>query len=136
MAILTLLFPKQAQALEVPMPRRRRMVQGVESSQDLARKLEVLERELEVQRAAMEKLKLLGTSAKRAPASRTRTSSPARRARSAVVSPVIPAPTTTRSARLGRGCSRRVRSGLQGRVACHKEVMAWTYPNWASRRPP
>ena len=43
MAILTLLFPKQAQALEVPMPRRRRMVQGVESSQDLARKLEVLE---------------------------------------------------------------------------------------------
>jgi hypothetical protein len=46
------------------------MVQGVESSQDLARKLEVLERELEVQRAAIEKLKLLGTSAKavRAPA--------------------------------------------------------------------
>jgi hypothetical protein len=49
------------------MPRRRRMVQGVESSQDLARKLEVLERELEVQRAAMEKLKLLGTSGKAAP---------------------------------------------------------------------
>ena len=49
------------------MPRRRRMVQGVESSQDLARKLEVLERELEVQRAAMEKLKLLGTSQKAAP---------------------------------------------------------------------
>ena len=44
------------------MPRRRRMVQGVESPQDLARKLEVLERELEVQHAAMEKLKLLGTS--------------------------------------------------------------------------
>ena len=42
------------------MPRRRRMVQGVESSQDLARKLEVLERELAVQRAAMEKLKQLG----------------------------------------------------------------------------
>ena len=42
------------------MPRRRRMVQGVESSQELARKLEVLERELAVQRAAMEKLKLLG----------------------------------------------------------------------------
>jgi hypothetical protein len=41
------------------MPRRRRMVQGVESSQDLARKLEVLERELAVQRAAMEKLKQL-----------------------------------------------------------------------------
>jgi hypothetical protein len=36
------------------------MVQGVESSQELARKLEVLERELAVQRAAMEKLKLLG----------------------------------------------------------------------------
>lgn len=51
------------------MPRRRRMVQGVESSQDLARKLEVLERELEVQRAAMEKLKLLGTPAKATPAS-------------------------------------------------------------------
>jgi hypothetical protein len=50
------------------MPRRRRMVQGVESSQDLARKLEVLERELEVQRAAMEKLKLLGPSGKAAPA--------------------------------------------------------------------
>lgn len=42
------------------MPRRRRMVQGVESSQDLARKLEVLERELAVQRIAMEKLKELG----------------------------------------------------------------------------
>jgi hypothetical protein len=50
------------------MPRRRRMVQGVESSQDLARKLEVLERELAVQRAAMEKLKLLGTSGKATPA--------------------------------------------------------------------
>jgi len=42
------------------MPRRRRMVQGVESSQELARKLEVLERELAVQRVAMEKLKQLG----------------------------------------------------------------------------
>ena len=50
------------------MPRRRRMVQGVESSQDLARKLEVLERELAVQRAAMEKLKLLGASDKAAQA--------------------------------------------------------------------
>ena len=50
------------------MPRRRRMVQGVESPQDLARKLEVLERELEVQRVAMEKLKLLGPSAKPTPA--------------------------------------------------------------------
>ena len=46
------------------MPRRRRMVQGVESSQDLARKLEVLERELAVQRTAMEKLKQLRTPAK------------------------------------------------------------------------
>jgi hypothetical protein len=36
------------------------MVQGVESSQELARKLEILERELAVQRAAMEKLKQLG----------------------------------------------------------------------------
>ena len=42
------------------MPRRRRMVQGVESSHELARKLEVLERELAVQRAAMEKLKQMG----------------------------------------------------------------------------
>jgi hypothetical protein len=42
------------------MPRRRRVVQGVESPQDLAQKLEVLERELAVQRAAMEKLKALG----------------------------------------------------------------------------
>ena len=49
------------------MPRRRRMVQGVESSQDLARKLDVLERELAVQKAAMEKLKLLGPSAKTEP---------------------------------------------------------------------
>jgi hypothetical protein len=46
------------------MPRRRRMVQGVESSQDLARKLEILERELAVQKAAMEKLKLLGPASK------------------------------------------------------------------------
>jgi hypothetical protein len=44
------------------------MVQGVESPQDLARKLEVLERELEVQRVAMEKLKLLGPPAKPTPA--------------------------------------------------------------------
>ncbi len=46
------------------MPRRRRMVQGVESPQDLERKLEILERELKVQRAAMEKLKLLGPAEK------------------------------------------------------------------------
>ena len=50
------------------MPRRRRMVQGVESSQDLARKLEVLERELAVQRTAMEKLKQLGPPNQRRPA--------------------------------------------------------------------
>ncbi len=50
------------------MPRRRRVVQGVESSQDLARKLEVLERELATQRAAMEKLKELGLSRKTVPA--------------------------------------------------------------------
>jgi len=48
-------------------PRRRR-IQGVESSQDLERKLEILERELAVQRAAMEKLKLLGPSEKAMPA--------------------------------------------------------------------
>ena len=50
------------------MPRRRRVVQGVESPQDLARKLEVLERELAVQRAAMEKLKDLGPSRQVPPA--------------------------------------------------------------------
>ena len=50
------------------MPRRRRMAQGVESSQDMARKLEVLERELAVQRAAMEKLKQLGPVGRPAPA--------------------------------------------------------------------
>ena len=55
------------------MPRRRRVVQGVESSQDLTRKLEVLERELAVQRAAMEKLKELGTSRKVTPASGRKT---------------------------------------------------------------
>jgi len=50
------------------MPRRRRMAQGVESSQDMARKLEVLERELAVQRTAMEKLKQLGPAGKPSPA--------------------------------------------------------------------
>ena len=49
------------------MPRRRRVVQGVESPQDMARKLEVLERELALQRAAMEKLKELGPARKVAP---------------------------------------------------------------------
>jgi hypothetical protein len=43
------------------------MVQGVESSHELARKLEVLERELAVQRAAMEKLKQMGAPAKAKP---------------------------------------------------------------------
>jgi hypothetical protein len=57
--ILTASFPNKI-TLEGPVPRRRRMVQGVESSQDMARKLEVLERELAVQRTAMEKLKQLG----------------------------------------------------------------------------
>ena len=50
------------------MPRRRRMAQGVESSQDMARKLEVLERELAVQRTAMEKLKQLGPPGRSEPA--------------------------------------------------------------------
>lgn len=59
--------------LEDSMPRRRRVVQGVESSQDLARKLEVLERELAVQRAAMEKLKELGPSRRVTPASSRKT---------------------------------------------------------------
>jgi len=44
------------------------MVQGVESPQDLARKLEVLERELAVQRTAMQKLKELGPAGKTMPA--------------------------------------------------------------------
>jgi hypothetical protein len=65
--ILSSLSSQTVLNLEVPMPRRRRMVQGVESSQDLARKLEVLERELAVQKAAMEKLKLLGPPSKTAP---------------------------------------------------------------------
>ena len=43
------------------MPRRRRMAHGVESPQDLARKLEVLERELALQQAAMEKLKQMAS---------------------------------------------------------------------------
>ena len=50
------------------MPRRRRVVQGVESPQDMARKIEVLERELALQRAAMDKLKELGPSLKATPA--------------------------------------------------------------------
>jgi hypothetical protein len=44
------------------------MAQGVESSQDMARKLEVLERELAVQRTAMERLKQLGPAGRPAPA--------------------------------------------------------------------
>jgi hypothetical protein len=44
------------------------MVQGVESLEDLARKLEVLEQELAVQRAAMEKLKEMGPSPRATPA--------------------------------------------------------------------
>ena len=51
------------------MPRRRRMANGVESPHDLARKLEVLERELAVQQAAMEKLKQMATPRKATPAS-------------------------------------------------------------------
>jgi hypothetical protein len=54
------------------MPRHRRVVQGVESPQDMARKLAVLERELAVQRAAMEKLKELGAVPKRMAAAPTR----------------------------------------------------------------
>ena len=43
------------------MPRRPRTV-GIESSVDLARKVEILEREMARQRAAIERLKELGTS--------------------------------------------------------------------------
>jgi len=48
------------------MPRRRRTTQGVESQQELASKLEILERELAVQRTAIEKLKELGAPQKAA----------------------------------------------------------------------
>jgi hypothetical protein len=43
------------------MPRRPRTV-GIESSADLARKAEILEREMATQRAAIERLKEMGTS--------------------------------------------------------------------------
>lgn len=46
---------------------RRRAAAGMESLEDLARKVTVLERELRVQRLALEKLKQMGP--KRAPAS-------------------------------------------------------------------
>jgi|KBSSwiStaDraftv2_1062776.scaffolds.fasta_scaffold3036175_2 hypothetical protein len=42
------------------MPRRPRTV-GIESALDLARKAEILERELATQREAMERLKQMGT---------------------------------------------------------------------------
>ena len=46
---------------EVVMPRRPRTV-GVESALDLARKAEILEREMATQREALERLKQMGTS--------------------------------------------------------------------------
>jgi hypothetical protein len=61
--ILTVSLPDQ-EHLEVPMPRRRRPTAGVESYVELARKLEILERELAVQRNAIEKLKMMGRPAK------------------------------------------------------------------------
>jgi len=42
------------------MARRRRMAAGLESLEDLARKCAILERELVVQRQALEKLKQMG----------------------------------------------------------------------------
>lgn len=42
------------------MPRRRRTAAGLESLTDLARKCEILERELAVQREALEKLRQMG----------------------------------------------------------------------------
>jgi hypothetical protein len=44
------------------MARRRRTAVGIESLEDLARKAEILERELAVQRQALEKLKQMGPS--------------------------------------------------------------------------
>ena len=49
------------------MARRRRTGTGIESFEDLARKLEILERELAVQREALEKLKQMGSAPKAAP---------------------------------------------------------------------
>ena len=43
------------------MARRRRTAAGLESLADLARKAEILERELAVQREALEKLRQLGS---------------------------------------------------------------------------
>ena len=51
------------------MARRRRTGTGMESFEDLARKLQVLERELAVQRQALERLKQMGPAPKRAQAS-------------------------------------------------------------------
>ena len=42
------------------MARRRRTAAGLESLQDLARKTEILERELALQREALEKLRQMG----------------------------------------------------------------------------
>jgi len=42
------------------MARRRRTAAGLESLEDLARKAEILERELAVQRQALEKLRQMG----------------------------------------------------------------------------
>ena len=42
------------------MARRRRTAAGIESLEDLARKAEILERELAVQRQALEKLRQMG----------------------------------------------------------------------------
>jgi hypothetical protein len=42
------------------MARRRRTAAGIESLEDLARKSEILERELAVQRQALEKLRQMG----------------------------------------------------------------------------
>jgi hypothetical protein len=49
------------------MARRRRMAAGLESLADLARKSEILERELAVQRRAIEKLRQMATPPKDVP---------------------------------------------------------------------
>ena len=48
------------------MPRRRRTATGMDSHKDLARKIAILERELAVQREAMERLKQLSAPKTRA----------------------------------------------------------------------
>ena len=50
---------------EVFMARRRRLAAGIESLEDLARKAEILERELAVQRQALEKLRQMASTSRK-----------------------------------------------------------------------